>query len=308
MQTTPQIRRRRLALGLGMAALLAFIVGSSMGAAGKSDSAGEVAVAAPAELPRGGTELLPDHLLVGYYGAPQDEALGALGIGSPAEASAELEAQADAYAGKRPIQPFFELLATVANAAPGEDGTYRTRQPSAVIEEYLAQAREDENLLVLDIQPGRADFTDEVAQLEPYLREPDVGLGLDPEWHVGPDEVPGEVIGSMEASEVNAIAGRMSQIVQEEGLPQKLLIVHRFTADMIANPEDLQSFPGVAIVLNVDGFGDIANKTAKYADLHAARHTGLYSGFKLFYSEDLGLMTPEDVLGLRPRPDLVVYE
>jgi len=35
---------------------------------------------------------------------------------------------------------------------------------------------------------------------------------------------------------------------------------------------------------------------------------GPYNGFKLFFREDTGLMSPRDVLALRPAPDVVVYE
>lgn len=304
-------RRRRLGAAiLALLALIALVLGISRGAGGDDGATGAapVAEAAPIELPQGGTELLPTYRLVGYYGAPQDAELGALGIGTPAEASDELAVQAEAYEGKRPVQPFLELLATVANADPGEGGLYRTRQPRAVIGDYLEQARIDGNLLVLDVQPGLAEFSDEVDRLEEYMLEPDVGLALDPEWHVGPGEVPGQVIGSMDASEVNEIAARLSQIVQENGLPQKLLIVHRFTLDMVRNPEQLQTYPGVALVLNVDGFGGPADKVAKYEELRAPKGTGLFSGFKLFYNEDIELMSPGDVLDLEPKPDLVVYE
>ncbi len=124
---------------------------------------------------------------------------------------------------------------------------------------------------------------------------------------MAPGEVPGEVIGSVDAAEVNRVAARLSAVVEKHDLPQKLLIVHRFTADMVAGEERLRSYPGVALVLNVDGFGDQANKVAKYEELHA-RGGEAYSGFKLFYEEDLGLMSPDDVLGLKPPPDLVVYE
>ena len=60
-------------------------------------------------------------------------------------------------------------------------------------------------------------------------------------------------------------------------------------------------------MLNVDGFGDAAVKTAKYEAL-SGRTGFAYDGFKLFYEEDLGLMSPSAVLNLRPTPDLVVYE
>jgi hypothetical protein len=34
----------------------------------------------------------------------------------------------------------------------------------------------------------------------------------------------------------------------------------------------------------------------------------LFPGFKLFYEEDTNLMSPKDVMRLKPRPDFVVYE
>jgi hypothetical protein len=304
-------RLRRAALAAGLIGSIAFVIGlvAGAGGGGEDDPSTATSEPAPAELPRGGTELLPRYRLVGYYGAPQDEALGALGIGSPAAASAKLAKQARAYEiGDRPVMPFLELLATVANAAPGDDGLYRSRQPSRVIDNYLEQARADDEILVLDVQPGRASFRSEVERLRPWLREPDVGLGLDPEWHVEPGEVPGQVIGSIDAAEVNAVARGLSRMIARRHLPQKVLIVHRFTAEMVNHPERLKTYPGVAIVLNVDGFGTAADKIAKYRELHVRNGTDPFSGFKLFFEEDSALMTPEDVLGLKPEPDLVVYE
>ena len=140
-----------------------------------------------------------------FYGAPQDDELGALGIGTPAQAARRLERQARPYRrGGKPVLPAFELIATVADAAPGPSGKYRSRQPARVIDRYLAAARKAKMLLVLDIQPGRADFLTEVKVFERWLEQPDVSLALDPEWHVGPGEVPGKTIGSVDASEVNA--------------------------------------------------------------------------------------------------------
>lgn len=306
------LRRRRVAFAGVLVATVSLILGAVVGASsGGVEEEGSPSVAAEEptiELPRGGTELLPGNLLVGFYGAPQDEQLGALGIGRPSQASAQLAKQAELYEGNRPVLPFLELIATVANADPGEDGKYRTQQPRSVIEDYLEEARASQSLLVLDIQPGAAEFPDEVDRLLPYLREPDVGLALDPEWHVPEGVVPGQEIGSMEAREVNSIAAQLSEIVAENNLPQKLLIVHRFTEDMVTNPEKLRSYPGVALVLNVDGFGIPEEKIVKYKDLQAPRRSGFYSGFKLFYLEDTDLMSPKDVLGLKKKPDVVIYE
>jgi hypothetical protein len=133
-----------------------------------------------------------------------------------------------------------------------------------------------------------------------------VGLALDPEWRMGPGQVPGRVIGSVGAREVNATAAWLSKLVTRYKLPQKLLLVHEFTDNMVPQAE-LKQPPGLAYVLNVDGFGTQSLKLAKYRDFTgndgAFRH-----GFKLFYHEDTSTMTPRQVMRMRPRPDVVVYE
>ena len=301
-------RRRRTLIAALAAGFAAFVLGAVVGASSDGDSPVPEESAGPPELPRGGRSLLPEYRLVGFYGAPQDDALGALGIGTPAEAGDRLLEQAKAYEGGRRVMPVFELLATIASDSPGEDDLYRTRQPHSVIQEYLAEARRSRGILLLDVQPGRADFADEVRRLERYLDEPDVGLALDPEWHVSPDEVPGDVIGSVTATEVNQVADGLTATVERFDLPEKLFVIHQFTDEMIAAKELLVPHEGLATVLNVDGFGDAPNKIAKYRELHPRRESGLASGFKLFYSEDLGLMSPAEVLGLKPAPDLIVYE
>ncbi|MDX6591411.1 MAG: hypothetical protein QOJ13_607 [Gaiellales bacterium] len=262
----------------------------------------------PPTLPGGGRVLFPDHRIVAYYGAPQDPKLGELGIGTPAEATAKLLDQADEYdVTSRRVMPALELIATIVTADPGDDGRYRLRQSAEVIDRYLAAARRAEALLILDIQPGRARFMDEVRAFEPWLGEPDVGLALDPEWSMRPGEVPGTVIGSTESVVVNRVSNYLADLVREHNLPEKLLIVHQFTHEMIRHRELLQTEDGVALVLNVDGFGDRPNKVSKY-HLFADRGQPWHHGFKLFYHEDVNLMTPRAVLGLRPRPDVIIYE
>lgn len=262
----------------------------------------------PAQLPGGGRRLFPDRRIVAFYGNPRDDELGALGIGTPAQAARRLLAQARPYGRKtRPVLPALELIATTATAAPGPDGLYRDHLASTTIARYLRAARRVKGLLVLDIQPGRAPFGPEIERLERWLREPDVGLALDPEWHVGPGEVPGKVIGSMDADAVNAAAAYLSRIVRERQLPEKLLLVHRFTDNMIARDERLRPMPGVRTVVNVDGFGGREVKIAKYQNF-VRRTPGLGRGFKLFYKEDANLLRPANVMNMRPRPDVVVYE
>ena len=260
-----------------------------------------------AELPRGGRTILPDYRVVAYYGAPQDPQLGALGIGSPAAAAKKLAKQAKGYERKsRPVLPAMELIAVVAAAHPEEGGRYNLRQPDKVIRRYLKAARKAKALLILDIQPGRSDFFTETKRLRKWLKEPDVGLALDPEWRMGPGEVPGKVIGSVTAREVNATSDWLDKLTARYKLPQKLLLIHQFTDDMVPEKE-LKERKNLAYVLNVDGFGTQSLKVAKYKNF-VNQSPGFRRGFKLFYSEDTDTMTPAEVMRLQPRPDVVVYE
>ena len=262
----------------------------------------------PPELPRGGRRIFPRYRVVGFYGAPQDDALGALGIGSPAKMAARLRKQARPYRGRgRQVLPAFELIAVVASGAPGDDGSYSYRQPPEVIDRYLKAARKEKAILLLDVQPGRADFMREVKRLRPWLEQPDVSLALDPEWRVGPGQIPGKVIGTVSADEVNRVTRYVRRIVRERKLPQKLLLIHQFTDDMIPDKERLLRPRELAVTINVDGFGDQPNKISKYQEF-ARGARGFHHGFKLFYEEDTNLMTPKQVQRLRPRPEVIVYE
>src|SRR5688572_16346574 len=140
MQAERARRRRRVLVASFAAGLVAFVIGAVIGATGGGDRRVEGDAGGPIELPRGGRSLLPEYRLVGLYGAPQHEALGALGVGTPAQASERLVKQARAYQDGRKVMPVFELIATIASAQPGEDGLYRTRQPHSVIQEYLEAA------------------------------------------------------------------------------------------------------------------------------------------------------------------------
>ena len=295
---------------LVLAVLVAALLSGGGGDEGGGVTSGRSAKAkaAPHEMPRGGRRIFPAYRVVAFYGAPQSDELGALGIGSPDQAGRKLLRQARAYkgGGKR-VLPAFELIAVVANAAPGDDGRYRTRQSRATIRRYLAAARRARALLLLDIQPGRADFLAEMRALEPFLREPDVGLALDPEWHVSAGQVPGRVLGSVDAGVVNAVSARLAAIVRERRLPEKLLVLHQFTGDMIQGRDRLKPRERVQTILNADGFGGREVKIAKYREFTKGK-SAFHDGFKLFYKEDLNLMRPRQVIRLRPSPDFVVYE
>ena len=114
------------------------------------------------------------------------------------------------------------------------------------------------------------------------------------------------MIGSVGAREVNATTAWLDQLVTRYKLPQKLLLIHQFTDDMVPEAQ-LKERKGLAYVLNVDGFGTQSLKIAKYKSF-AAQAKQFRRGFKLFYDEDQKMMTPSQVMRLQPRPDVVVYE
>ncbi len=293
-----------------LAALAAVIALAGCGGGGAAPTATPAPTATAVELPGGGRVIFsnPDRRVVAFYGSPDDEQLGVLGIGTPAQAAARLQKVAAGYeTPRRPVLPALELLATIAEADAGAEGLYRRHASNATIKRYLKAARAIDAILILDIQPGRADFMEEAQRLERWLREPDVSLALDPEWKVGPDELPGQVIGSVDASEIVEIGAWLDALTAEADLPQKLLVIHQFTDDMIKRRELLRPYANVAVVLNVDGFGGQEVKIAKYHDF-ASKAAFAFNGFKLFYEEDLDLMKPGQVMRLRPAPDLVVYE
>ena len=246
--------------------------------------------------------------MVAYYGAPQDRELGALGIGRPARMARRLRRQARGYEQpERPVLPAFELITTIVHADPGDDGDHSARLPRRIVGRYLRAARRNGMLLILDVQPGYAPFMREVRALRRWLKEPDVSLALDPEWSLQPPVLPGQEIGSTNASVVNEVSAYLSRIVRNYDLPEKLLVVHRFTNDMIENEAALERPPGVALTVNVDGFGNRPAKRSKYRDFTRGRRDR-HHGFKLFYNEDTNMMEPRGVLSLRPQPELVVYE
>jgi hypothetical protein len=306
-------RRNALAIAAGVLLLLVWAISSSGGGGASADKP------KPPELPRGGRIVLPRYRLVAYYGAPQHVELGALGIGTPDEAARKLQTQAAPYArGNRPVMPVFELIVTLAQADAGSDGLFRLRQTPQVIQRYLDAVRKIKGLLILDVQPGQSTFQKEVELLEPWLSQPDVGLALDPEWNVPAGQIPGKVIGSTNAETVNQISDWLARLRSRKNLPQKVLIVHQFTDGMVKDRDKVLDRAGIAIVHNIDGFGTADVKKNVYVQLvyHSGSATvppplpggGRFNGFKLFYKEDTGMMKPEQALGLRPVPDVIVYE
>lgn len=263
---------------------------------------------APVALPGGGTRVFErNELLVAYYGTAGTGALGVLGEGSPDRAHRRLRRAAAPFARPgSPVQPVYELIVTVADAYPGKDGDYNHDIPRAAVRRYLDAAHRNGALVVLDIQPGRADFLSVARRWAWALKDPWVGLALDPEWRMGPRAVPGRVIGAVGAAEVNRVSGWLSALVERHGLPEKVFVLHQFRRSMLVHPERILPRPGLAMVQHVDGFG---NRQQKLATYHAvARPRQFAMGFKLFYDEDVNRMGAAAVRQVRPRVRFVSFQ
>ncbi|WP_153394910.1 hypothetical protein [Ornithinicoccus halotolerans] len=269
------------------------------------------ATEAAAELPRGGRELFPRYRLFGYSGAPGAPGLGRLGLGDLDERVAEMEERGEDFRRGRELLPVLELITSIVHAVPGADGTYRTQQPDSLIAAHLAAARRHDGLLLLNIQPGRADFIDEVRDYEHFLVEPDVGVALDPEWAVSEGQVPGRVYGRTTGAELDEVAAYLAELVAEHDLPEKVLVYHQVHRSVVRDEHQLGRHDGVAVVKSVDGIGAPPDKVNTYHRVNEDTPEHVHAGFKLFYEEDAAmgpLMTAEEVLALRPRPEYVLFE
>jgi hypothetical protein len=265
------------------------------------------AEATPPQLPFGGTHIYPGRILVAYYGTAGTGSLGVLGERPIPEMTRRLRHAARPFARPaRPAQIVYELIVTVADGSPGSDGDYSHDISRDKVRTFVSAAHRNKALLVLDIQPGRSNFYDVVRRWQWALKDPWVSLALDPEWRMGPRQVPAQTIGSVGAKEINRVSWWLNKLTRANRLPDKLLMIHQFRTEMVRNIEDVIDRPLLAEIQHVDGFGTRRQKLATYH--HVERDPQFRMGFKLFYDEDINLMTPRRVLDIRPRVRFVSYQ
>jgi hypothetical protein len=252
--------------------------------------------------------------IVAFYGNPRAPDMGILGELPPEEMLARLDREVEAWEAadpSMPVRPALHMIAVMATGHPGPDGKYRLRLPSAAIDEVIALAEQRDAIVILDIQPGRSTVAEELDRLLPYLEHPNVHLALDPEWRMHGAAVPGQKVGTMHAEEVNHAIAELSRLVTENGLPPKVLIVHRFTAAMLPDAGAIATDANVQVVLNMDGWGPPSGKVNSYRSFVAPTRIA-YKGFKLFYKNDTRggsrMMTPTEVLALEPVPVYIQYQ
>ncbi|HJX61983.1 MAG TPA: hypothetical protein VJ578_05400 [Dehalococcoidia bacterium] len=256
--------------------------------------------------PHPGPDPLTDTQLLSYYGNPYTADMGILGELSPETLVQELKAHAQLYDslnGPRGVQGALHLVYATAQGDPGREGLYLLYVDEETLREYIDLACENGLLVFLDLQIGRSDVPSELTKILPYLEQPHVHVALDPEFAMPQGEVPGESIGSLDAADVNAAQAILQDFLEGGDLPDKILIVHQFTQNMLTNPELIDDLPRVKLVIDMDGFGPSEIKRVKYGWFAAPAE---YSGVKLFFRHDTDLMSEQEVLELNP--DVIIYQ
>lgn len=263
-----------------------------------------------AEPPPPPKPLLPDSLIVSYYGNPFSKRMGILGEIPPQEMMDRLQKEADLWQkadSSSTVRPALELVAVVAADYPQEDGTHRYRMPKSMIDKVIGWARSRGWITILDVQVGRSSTKKELEWILPYLEQPDVHLALDPEFQMAKGLKPGRKIGSSDAEDVNLAVIYLSRLVAEKKLPPKLLLVHRFTDEMLKRYWLIRQDPNVQIVVVMDGFGPPYSKQRIYRR-EVRREPVQFGGIKLFYKNDQPMLTRKEVLELEPKPRVVIYQ
>jgi hypothetical protein len=263
-----------------------------------------------ARLPTGGLTLFDGERMVALYGTPGSTALGVLGEAQDLDATvARAREVAEPYGadGVR-VVPAFELITTIASAEPEADGDYSRRVDPDTLWPWIERAAEEGFYVILDLQPGRTDFLAQAQEYEELLREPHVGLALDPEWRLEDDQVHLRQIGSVAAEEVQRVADWLAELTREHRLPQKLLVLHQFRHTMLPDRDTITAPPELAVVVHMDGQGALSTKYETYRSLTAGTKDRWLWGWKNFYDEDDPTATPEQVLELDPLPVLITYQ
>jgi hypothetical protein len=90
------------------------------------------------------------------------------------------------------------------------------------------------------------------------------------------------------------------------------MVYHQVARSVVRKESGLKDHYGVVLIKSVDGLGHKGPKINTYRVVNQTTPKYVHPGFKLFFTEDRRhggrLMTPKEVLALKPRPEYVMYE
>jgi hypothetical protein len=262
-------------------------------------------------LPDGGFLPLEDRRIVALYGSPDARGLGLLGEQDDAATVARAKEFArrydDAEDGRTAVAGL-DVIATIASSAAEPTGDFSRRVPIERLRPLIELAGEEGLAVLLDLQPGRTSFLEQALEYEELLRHPHVHLALDPEWRIGPNERHLVRIGSVSADEVQGVVDWLAALVRRERLPQKVLVLHQFTAGMLPDRDSIVIPSELIGVIHVDGQGPLPTKDRTYAALTAGAAEHWEWGWKNFTRIDTPVASPQQSLARLPVPVIVTYQ
>ncbi len=259
--------------------------------------------------------LLPFNRIVAYYGNFYSKGMGVLGQYPEDVMLAKLASTTAAWEKadpNTPVIPAIHYIVETAQASPTKSGLYLARMPDDQIDKALAIAAKIHGAVFIDFQVGLSTLQKELPMYVKYLAMPNVHLGIDPEFAMHGGAKPGTVIGSFDAADINYAINFLAGLVKGNHIPPKILVIHRFTEEMVTHYKQIAPLPEVQVVIDMDGWGFPAKKVNTYNSVVAAEPVQ-FTGFKLFYKNDLqepvkALMTPREVLNLTPSPVYIQYQ
>ncbi len=259
--------------------------------------------------------ILPFNRIVAYYGNLYSKNMGVLGEYPEDIMLQKLEAEVAKWQIADPttqVIPALHYIAVVAQGSAGQDGDYTTRMPFTEIDKVIAMAAKINAIIFLDVQVGFSTVQTEIPLLEKYLKMPQVNLAIDPEFSMKTGIRPGKIVGTLDATDINFAANYLASLVKQNKLTPKILIIHRYTENMVTNYKEIKPLPEVQIIMNMDGWDEAAKKINTYEQFIYSEPVQ-FTGFKLFYKNDTlvpgtVLMTPADLLKLNPQPIYIQYQ
>lgn len=282
----------------------------------KAQANGDTSGKWPAKMPYPSPgAILPFNRILAFYGNLYSKKMGALGEYPKNEMLAKLKGEVKSWQAADssiPVIPALHYVCVTAQGAAGRDGKFRARMPFKQIDTIVMWAREIKGLSFLDIQVAQSTLQSEVPQLEQYLSQSDVHLGIDPEFSMKSGQRPGSVIGTFNADDINYVVDYLAGLVKKNNIPPKILVIHRFTNGMVREFARIKKVPQVQIVMDMDGWGDKILKKSSYL-LYEKRDPVMFTGFKIFYKNDIRsgadqLYSPKEVLSFQPKPIYIQYQ
>ncbi len=258
--------------------------------------------------------VLPFKRVVAYYGNLFSKRMGILGEIPKPEMLKKLQGEVANWTAADsliPAIPALHYVAVTAQKQPGKGGKYRLRMPFHQIDTVLNWAKEIDALTFLDVQIGHSTAKDETLALLEYLKMPTVHFGIDPEFSMSDGKRPGSRVGGFQAAEINEVIDILADVVKKNNIPPKILILHRFTKNMIRDYKSIKIVPEIQIVVDMDGFGSKALKKNTW-QRYIYPEPIQFTGFKIFYGNDSKgkntIFTPQELLRFTPKPIYIQYQ